>query len=156
MADDEIPPPRVARIADAVDDIEENVTRLRSLQSLSHGEYTDSDAQDRRDAVERKFEKLAEATLDIATELCKQETGSVPDRRKQRITVLENAGIVDADLADRLRAAIAFRDVLAHTYGAIVNDDLVYDALQSDLQRYVEFVRAIDEYLERTAEPEDP
>jgi hypothetical protein len=34
MAENEIPPPRVARIADAVDDIEGNVTRLRSLQSL--------------------------------------------------------------------------------------------------------------------------
>ena len=77
------------------------------------------------------------------------------DRRKRRITVVETAGIVDTDLADRLRAAIAFRDMLAHTYGAIVNDDLVYDALQSDLQRYVEFVRAVDDYLERTAESED-
>lgn len=105
------------------------------------------DAQDLRDAVERKFEKLAEATLDAATQITKQEGRRVPERRKARIDAIKALDVVDADLADRLREAVAFRDVLAHTYGAIVNDDLVYDALQNGLDRYVDFVGAVDRYL---------
>lgn len=108
---------------------------------------TAPDEQDRRDAIERKFEKLTEATLDIASELCKQERGTVPDRRKDIVAAVAEEEIVDEDLARRLRAAVGFRDVLAHTYGPIVNDDIVYDALQNDLGRYVEFVDAVDEYL---------
>ena len=40
-----------------------------------------------------------------------------------------------------------FRDVLAHTYGPVVNDGIVYDPLQDDHDRYVEFVEAIGTYL---------
>jgi hypothetical protein len=40
--------------------------------------------------------------------------------------------------------------VLAHTYGPVVNDDIVYDALQNSLDRYVAFVECIDQYLSDT------
>lgn len=144
---DELPADRANRIADAVESIERDVVRLRELQAISREEYGAEDNQDLRDAVERKFEKLAEATVDVATQITRQEGRGVPGRRKDRIDAIEDLAVVDADLADRLREAIAFRDVLAHTYGAIVNDDLVYDALQNGLDRYVEFVAAVDAYL---------
>lgn len=147
MTTDDVPPDRANRIADAVEDVERNVTRLRTYQHLSRDEYTAADEQDRRDAVERKFVKLTAAVVDVATELCKQERGDAPDKRKDVIEALEADGILDPDLADRLREAIGFRDVLAHTYGPIIRDDIVYDALQNDLERYVAFVEAVDEYL---------
>lgn len=152
MTETDLPADRANRIADAVEAIERDVTRLREYQHLSRAEYSAPGKQDRRDAIERKFEKLTQATLDIAAELCKQERSERYDRRKRQIDVLEAESIVDSDLADRLREAIAFRDVLAHTYGPIVNDDIVYDALRNDLDRYVEFVSAVDEYLERYVE----
>jgi len=147
MGADDLSADRANRIADAVEDIERNVTRLRTYQQLSRAEYSATGEQDRRDAIERKFEKLAEAVIDIASELCKQERGAVPDHRKATITALEDGGLVTNELADQLREAVGFRDVLAHTYGPIVNDDLVYDALQNGLERYVEFVAAVDDYL---------
>lgn len=149
MTGAELPADRVNRIADAVEDIEQNLTRLRAFRQLSREEYTASDEQDRRDAVERKFEKLTEAILDIAAEICKQERGAVPDRRKDIVAALAEEAVIDEDLAKRLRAAVGFRDVLSHTYGTIVNDDLVYDALQHDLGRYADFVDAVDSYLSR-------
>lgn len=104
--------------------------------------------QNRRDAVERKFEQLTEATVDIATEICTAERGNAPERRKSGISAFKDEGVIDSDLAERLRTAVAFRDVLAHTYGPIVNDDIVYDALQNDLSRYVEFVEAVATYVD--------
>lgn len=154
MTDRDLPVDRANRIADAVEDIERNVVRLRSYQELTRDAYRSPGEHERRDATERKFVKLTEATLDIASEVCKQERGRVPERRKAQIDVLETEGIVDGDLADRLRSAVGFRDVLAHTYGPVVNDDLVYDALQNSLERYVEFVEAIDEYLDRYLDEE--
>lgn len=144
---DGLPPDRANRIADAVESIERDVVRLRELQAISREEYGADDNQDLRDAVERKFEKLAEATLDVAAQIARQEGRRVTDRRKGRIDAIEDLSVVDADLAERLREAVAFRDVLAHTYGAIVNDELVYDALQHSLDRYVELVAAVDRYL---------
>lgn len=147
-----MPPDRANRIADAVEDIEQNVARLRDDQQLSRSEYTAAENYDLRNAVERKFEKLTEATLDIAEEICKQERGTAPDRRKEKITALEDEGIISADVAERLREATGFRDVLSHSYGPIVNDDLVYDALQTSLNRYVDFVEAVEVYLSGMSE----
>lgn len=97
--------------------------------------------------MERRFEKLAEATLDIARQILKHEGRGVPSRRKGTIDAIETLEIVDPDLADRLREAVEFRDVLAHTYGPIVDDELVYESLQRDLDRYVEFVEAVNDYV---------
>jgi uncharacterized protein YutE (UPF0331/DUF86 family) len=147
MTDETFPTDRANRIADAVETIERNVSQLRTHQQLSHDEYTRPGEQDRRDAVERKFVKLAEAMIDTASELCKQERETLPEQRKERIRILADENIIDESLAERLRAALGFRDVLAHTYGPIVNDDIVYEALQNDLERYVDFVETVDCYL---------
>lgn len=80
MSGDSLPAGRANRIADAAEAIEELVTQLQEHRELSHKEYTDPTVQDRRDAIERKFVKLTEATLDIAAELCKQERNNPPER----------------------------------------------------------------------------
>lgn len=63
------------------------------------------------------------------------------------ISELHAIGVIDDELDRKLREAVGFRDVLAHSYGPIVNDDLVYDALQNSLDRYVHFVESIHRYL---------
>lgn len=148
MGDVDGPPAElVQRIADAVEDIERNVSDLRELQELSRSEYRSDANGFRRDAVERKFEKLTAATLDIAKTILRIERETVPERRKRVISELHAIGVIDDELDRKLREAVGFRDVLAHSYGPIVNDDLVYDALQNSLDRYVHFVEAVHQYL---------
>lgn len=84
MGTDPLPSDRVNRITEAIEDIERNLSALREKQQLSRAEYKASDNQDLRDAVERKFEKLAEAVLDIADQLLKHERGSSPRGRKDK------------------------------------------------------------------------
>lgn len=148
MSDDDPMPPELAnRIADAVEDIEQNIGDLQDLQDLSREAYRAEENQLQRDAAERKFEKLTAAVIDIAETLLRAEDLAVPDNRKATITALHRRGIIDSDLEEKLEAAVGFRDVLAHSYGPIVNDDIVYDALQNDLERYIQFVAAVDHYL---------
>ena len=78
--DDDIPPELAHRIADAVEDVERNVEELRELQDLSRSEYRSDANRLRRDAVERKFEKLTAATLDIAETVLRIEDEPIPDR----------------------------------------------------------------------------
>jgi uncharacterized protein YutE (UPF0331/DUF86 family) len=144
---DKLPADRANRIADAVEDIVNNVSRLRELQSLSRAEYKEPEQQDRRDSVERKFVKMTAAMLDIAEEVIKQEDRDVPRNRKATVKALEDVRVISPELAITLRDAVEFRDVLAHTYGPIVNDDIVYDALQRNLDRFEAFVDAVDAYL---------
>jgi uncharacterized protein YutE (UPF0331/DUF86 family) len=148
--EDTLSPEQATRVADAVEDIETNVSRLRSYQSLSRDQYLSAEYRETREAVEREFEKLTAAVVDIAQTILKAEGIAVPDHRKATVDELETLGILDSALAQKLRDAIGFRDVLAHSYGPIVNDDIVYDALQNSLERYVLFVEAIAEYLAAT------
>ena len=141
----------LARIADGVEAIERTVTELRDIQGVSRAAYKRDENRLRRDAVERKFEKLTAAVIDVGETVLRIERGTVPDRRKAVVTELEAVGVIDPELGEKLRAAVGFRDVLAHTYGPVVNDDIVYDALQNSLDRYVVFVERIDQYL---AEPD--
>lgn len=147
MGTDPLPSDRANRITEAIEDIEQNLAALREKQQLSRADYKASDKQDLRDAVERKFEKLAEAVLDIADQLLKHERGSSPRGRKDKIRELRREGILSDTLTEKLLDAVEFRDVLSHTYGPIINDDIVYDSLQTSLGRYVEFAEAVDEYF---------
>lgn len=149
-SEDTLSPEQATRVADAVEDIETNVSRLRSYQLLSREEYLSAEYRETREAVEREFEKLTAAIVDIAETILKAEGVAVPDHRKATIEELDTLDIVDSALAQKLRDAIGFRDVLAHSYGPIVNDDIVYDALQHSLERYVLFVESIAEYLDAT------
>lgn len=146
---DSLPPDRATRIASAVESIERDLNRLFDLQNLSLAEYLADDNRDRRDVVERRFETLTEATLDVARQLIKQEGQPVPSRRQAVVDELEDLDLVDPVLAEELREAVAFRDVLAHTYGPVIDNELVYEALANDLNRYVSFVQAVNRYVAR-------
>lgn len=56
--------------------------------------------------------------------------------------------MIDEEFLQKLEEAVGFRDVRSHTYEPIVNDDLVYDAVQSSLDRYIVFTEAISESFE--------
>jgi len=63
---------------------------------------------------------MTEAAIDTAEELVKHERGHPPASNP---------------------------DVLSHTYGNIIDHDVVYNALQ-DLERYRSFVQAVRDHLE--------
>lgn len=142
-----LPSDKANRVAGAIESIERNVTALRRKQSISRSAYTQAGNQDFRDSVERKFEKLAEAMLDIADQLLKHERGASPSGRREKIRALQRENVLDAQLTQDILDAVGFKEVLSHTYGPIINDDIVYDTLQNSLQQYVAFAEAIDEYL---------
>ena len=51
-------------------------------------------------------------------------------------------------------ATARFRNVLAHTYGDAIDDNVVYDALDN-LERYRSFLVAVRQYLDSIGALED-
>lgn len=147
MTDEPFPADRLERILTAVETIEASLGVLARKQSLSREAYrADSDAQD---IVERRFVKMTEAAIDIGEELVKHERGSPPASNPESMRALEELGILSASTAEEMAQGTRFRNVLAHTYGDIIDRDVVYNALQ-DLERYRQFVVEVREYLEST------
>ncbi|WP_197409671.1 type VII toxin-antitoxin system HepT family RNase toxin [Haloferax profundi] len=137
MTDDTFPADRLNRILVAVETIEESLGVLARKQALTRDEYrADSDS---RDIVERRFVKMTEASIDIAEELAKHERGTPPRSNPESMRVLGELDILTAETTDKMAQAARFRNVLSHTYGNIIDHDVVYNALQ-DLERYRTFV----------------
>jgi uncharacterized protein YutE (UPF0331/DUF86 family) len=139
------PPERLDRILVAVETIEESIGTLARKQQLSREEYKgDSDTQD---IVERRFVKMTEAAIDIGEELVKDERGKPPESNPASMRALGDLGVLSSTTAEQMAQAARFRNVLSHTYGRIIDQDVVFNALQ-DLERYRAFVVEVREYLD--------
>lgn len=124
MTDAGLPADRLNRILTAVETIEESLGVLARKQRISREEYkTDSDT---RDIVERRFVKMTEACIDIAEELVKHERGQPPASNPASMRTLGEMGVLAGSLAEEMAQGARFRNVLSHTYGNIINHDVVY------------------------------
>ncbi|WP_136592548.1 type VII toxin-antitoxin system HepT family RNase toxin, partial [Salinigranum halophilum] len=127
MTDDAFPSDRLNHILVAVETIEESLGTLARKQQLTRDAYkSDSDTQD---IVERRFVKMTEAAIDIGEELVKQERGPPPQSNPEAMRALGDLGILTPSTAEQMAQGARFRNVLAHTYGQIIDHDVVYNAL---------------------------
>ncbi|WP_222914524.1 DUF86 domain-containing protein [Natrinema sp. SYSU A 869] len=152
MTEETLPADRLNRILNAVDTIEASLGVLARKQSLSREAYRAN--SDSRDIVERRFVKMTEAAIDIGEELVKHERGSPPRSNPESMRALGELGILSDSTAEEMAQGAQFRNVLAHTYGDIIDHDVVYNALQ-DLERYRQFVLEVRDYLESTGSLEE-
>ena len=67
---------------------------------------------------------------------------------------LGEMGVLSEPLTEEMAQGARFRNVLSHTYGNVLDHDVVYNALQN-LDRYRSFVRAIRDYLDSIGALED-
>lgn len=145
MTDGGLPSDRLNRILTAVETIDESPGVLTRKQRISRADYkTDSDT---RDIVERRFVKMTEAAIDIAEDLVKYDRGQPPGSNPESMRTLGEMGVLSNSLAEEMAQGAWFRNVLSHTYGNIIDHDVVYNALQ-DLERYRSFVQAVRDYLD--------
>ena len=152
MTDEGLPADRLDRILTAVETIEKSLGVLARKQQVDREGYkTDSDT---RDIVERRFVKMTEAAIDIAEELVEHERGQPPTSNPASIRALGEIEVLSGSLAEEMAQGARFRNVLSHTYGNIIDHDIVYNALQ-DLERYRGFTQAVRDYLEAAGALED-
>ena len=93
--------------------------------------------------VERHLQLAVQCAIDTATHIAAQDTAAVPEDYGDTFVILAREGVLDGELADRLRAAAGLRNVLVHGYVAI-DHDLVWGSLArlDDLRRFAAAVVA--------------
>ncbi len=93
--------------------------------------------------VKYTFVTAIEAGVDVAQHVCASEGWGPPRDNGDAVGLLGVHGVLSADLADRLRRAVGFRNVLVHDY-VEVDDGIVLDRLRnlSDLDDFVATVAA--------------
>ena len=74
------------------------------------------DALDRQDIIVLNLQRAVQAMLDLAARVVAREGLGVPDELAASFELLKRAGVLDDDLADRMRRMTGFRNVAVHEY----------------------------------------
>jgi uncharacterized protein YutE (UPF0331/DUF86 family) len=140
LSDDDID-----RLVVAVETIEESLSILAEQQSLDFDTYREDPKT--QDIVERRFVKATEAALDIAEVIVATELDERPSSNPTKIKLLADTDVLSESVADSMIQTARFRNVLAHTYGDVIDHQTVYEALH-DLDRYHQFLIEIRAHLD--------
>lgn len=101
-----------------------------------------------REQVERKFSYMHSAIIRIAKIIIQEHGKKPPERRKQKINELKNLGFIDEKLHRQINEALGFRDILDHSYDAVIDDEKVYYIYQNELERYKKYVKQVEKNIE--------
>lgn len=128
--------------------LEEYLRGLVEQQDVALEEYRRD--RDRRDIVERRFEKAIQSTLDVAAHVVATEGFREPTDYGDLFRILEENDVVESETADRMVEMAGFRNVLAHEY-ARIDHERVHEHLQ-DLEHFRSYAAEIAEFLEAQEE----
>ncbi len=117
--------------------------------AILHAESAAGEAR-RRDplwsaGIKYTFVTAIEACIDIAQHVCASEGWGPPDTNGDAMSLLGSHGLLTPELAQALRKAVGFRNVLVHNYVAV--DDAVVAEQLDDLSDLEQFVAVIAEML---------
>lgn len=117
------------------------LTELRRLRDLDLPDYL-------REAYAGRYlvQVAAQTCIDVAGHIVASEGWRAPRDFADGFTVLEEHGVLDADLTDRLRALAGLRNRLVHVYDRI-DDVRVHQALAEGLDDLEAFGVTISRFV---------
>lgn len=113
------------------------------MRRLAVAENLASDLKERR-FVEHTLQLAIQACLDAASHIVSDDRLGEPQTNQDLFRLLQQAGLISREIAENLRAAAGFRNILVHGY-AEVDDRVTLDLLEhhlDDLLAYVQALRA--------------
>lgn len=88
----------------------------------------------------------SEAALDLCNHLAAKKGGRAPEDYADCMTILEEIGVLDPDLRQRMSLMARFRNLLVHLYWK-VDDREVYRVIEEHLTDFEAYLGAIGRYL---------
>lgn len=120
-----------------------NIQRcLKRIKSVTNLVPTSLDDIDKQDIFILNLQRAIESAIDIAAHIVASEGLGVPSTTKEIFILLENEGIIDKKLSQKLRAMVGFRNIAVHDYHTI-DIEILKSILTNNLQDIEEFYTAI-------------
>ncbi len=119
---------------------------VKELRSLANPAAIYGDIREER-FIKYTLQIAIQAMLDTASHIVSDEQLGEPETNRGMIDLLERHAWVPADLAQRLRNMVGFRNILVHGYD-IVDLGIVESIVTSHLDDLLTFVQAIRKRLE--------
>lgn len=94
--------------------IERCLQRIREEYVGHEGELETNDT--RQDAIVLNLQRACEAAIDLAMHVTRIRRLGLPGDAREAFTLLERAHLIPADVANRMRAMVGFRNIAVHQY----------------------------------------
>lgn len=120
--------------------IERSVRRVREEHAGDDANLTSN--QTRQDAIILNLLRACEATIDAAMHLVRVRRLGIPQETREAFDLLERADVLDAELSQRLKGMVGFRNVAVHDYQKL-NMDIVRRIVAEHLDDFLEFSRRL-------------
>lgn len=123
--------------------VEDRLRRLTEVAGTPLAAYqADRDLQDK---VERNFEVLIQACVDLGLHILADRPVAMPETNRGVFSALVAEGLIEPELGPCLEKMAGFRNVLAHGYVELVAEHVHANLAQlDDVRRYI---RQVSEYL---------
>lgn len=129
-------------------EIDESLQKLEGFSKLSKNEFMSQG--EKIDATKYNFIVAIEAMIDICNRIISMKKLGSPQDYSQVIKIMNQKGLFEAALSERLIEMVKFRNMLVHLYWKI-EDDRVYEYLKKNLDDFEAFRVAIRLYLENSS-----
>ncbi len=97
---------------------------------------------DLQDIISLNLSRAVQISVDIGAHLIAGMDAPPPDTMGQTFDLLAQEGILNKELANRLKKAVGFRNIAVHNYEAI-NWEIVHSIAKHHLADFSEFAKAI-------------
>ncbi len=125
-------------------EIMDSVERIRKIKTLPMEVFLKD--QDQQDIGCYRLQIAIEAALSLCYHITAKELRKVPDEYAQCFVLLEEAGIITADLSGNLQKMARFRNLLVHMYWKI-DYTSVYEIIENNTEDLEEFCRQVVELI---------
>ena len=120
--------------------IERSVFRVREEHAGDDANLVSN--QTRQDAIILNLLRACEAAIDGAMHLVRIGRVGIPQETREAFDLLVRAGLLEADLAERMKKMVGFRNIAVHDYQKI-NLEIVRRIITEHLDDFLAFARRL-------------
>lgn len=126
-------------------EIEEALTRLEQTKKKPKEEFLND--RDEQDIASYRLLVAIEAALNLCYHVAAKRLKKVPEEYAECFAILSDAGIIPADLSERLQKTARFRNLIVHMYWKI-DYGIVYEIIHNNLKDLSRFSKIVASLLQ--------
>jgi len=113
---------------------------LKRIQAEYCGQKANLENLTKQESITLNLQRACELSIDLANHIVREKKLGIPQSSRDTFSLLENAGIIEAQLSSGLRNMVGFRNIAVHDYqklSIMILEKILINNL-SDFDKFIE------------------